>query len=317
MTVELIKRPPRNDAHHYADWMELSALLSADGEISKSDAETLLIRTYDLEPPSPEDDVDEVSEIAPGISQQTSRAELLIGDAVRQLQRRVSDYDSNYPFSLSDDHVLRRCSLTEGRATYTAFLLASCKTWIGQSQLIEKMFEKLTADAVRAWLSPLFTVRACGTAASQGSRYSGQTMAAKVSLLAEDLRDTVVPGGGDQFRAGNSGDGGLDVVGWRPWKDKNDGSLAVFVQATTTPDFKSKWGDVHPDRWRLMLKLRSHPVPVLSIPFHFRSATGEWFQDNEVLSILLDRLRLVQLLSGTSSTAVVEFLERVKDVPLS
>src|SRR5579863_4116990 len=108
----MTRRPPKRDSHHYADWIELSVLLSPDREFSRAEAIRDLTRTYDVDG-AEETDLDLDDETAPGISRTTGPPTRNVDDAFRQLDRRQVDFDSSYPFRLSGDRErleLRRAS---------------------------------------------------------------------------------------------------------------------------------------------------------------------------------------------------------------
>jgi hypothetical protein len=308
----LLRRPARSDSHHYADWLELSTLLNFETQFSRADAARDLLRTFEVDDQTDDEENEEIEEVAPGVSGREARVNRYIEDAVRQILRRLQDYGASYPFELSADRdviSLRRPS--RARSVYLALLLASCKVWIAQSRLIETSFEELTHEAVRQWLGREFEIHACGTSTVGESRYARRSMKDKVELLAEDLGAELVPGVVDKFRPGDSGDGGLDVVAWHSRLDGSNGNLCLFVQATTSPRFEGKWNDVQPDRWRQLLFMKAQAVPVLAVPFSFRDTEGQWSNPGEVQSILLDRLRLTRLLVKSSTDSCHEFVEQI------
>jgi hypothetical protein len=306
VTFQLNRRPARSDSHHYADWIELCVLRSGEGEFSRADAIQRLLETYEVDGP-PDDDVELDAElieaVAPGQSATQARANRHVEDAIRQIERRVQDFAAAYPFVLSADRdVITKRRSSKERSTYIALLLASSKKWIsGANSDIEQTFEVFTANAVTQWLGGGFVVHGCGTAAAAGTRYERQPMPQKLRKLSEDLRAPVAPDGGNHFRAGDSGDGGLDVVAWKSPIDQANGNLAVFVQATTAARFDGKWGDVQDSKWRQRLAMKSAAVPVLAVPFAFRDTAGGWYMPAEIQSVLLDRLRLVRLIGKDPS----------------
>ena len=149
--LDLERKPPRAESHHYADWVELKTLISNEGEVNRSDLAKDLGIIFDLEG-GPEDSGDSEldEEVEPGAARYQTKIDGYLEDAIRQIERRTVDFSQFYPFELSEDRrTIRKLRTSKSRDTYLALLLASCKRWVGQSKVIEDAFEELSFHAVK------------------------------------------------------------------------------------------------------------------------------------------------------------------------
>jgi hypothetical protein len=100
---------------------------------------------------------------------------------------------------------------------------------------------------------------------------------------------------GAAYRPPRRKDGGVDVVAWRPFRDRRNGFPVYLVQVTCERNFAHKIYDVDLRLWSGWLNLDSDPVSVLAVPTTI-SPGEEW---NEVSSrvVVLERIRICELLS--------------------
>lgn len=218
-----------------------------------------------------------------------------IDDVFRHLAYRATVFGNGYPFEVQGAALVRRAT-SELRRFYDFLLIASGKQWVdtqGDRKRLEKAFERVAAAAVRRWL-PGTEVHVFGTSRRNHDHFNGN-LPKRILTLAQDINEQRLLDDA-AYRAGNYGDGGLDVVGWRKPLDTAAGTLVVFAQATTERQWAHKQSDASFDKWRQRLTLKAHPLEVLSIPYCFRTPDGGWYLDSEVYTILLDRVRLIALL---------------------
>lgn len=100
---------------------------------------------------------------------------------------------------------------------------------------------------------------------------------------------------GEAYRPPRRKDGGVDVVAWRPFRDRRNGFPVYLVQVTCERNFAHKIYDVDLRLWSGWLNLDADPVSVLAVPTTI-SPGEEW---NEVSSrvVVLERIRICELLS--------------------
>lgn len=100
---------------------------------------------------------------------------------------------------------------------------------------------------------------------------------------------------GEAYRPPRRKDGGVDVVAWRPFRDRRNGFPVYLVQVTCERNYSHKIYDVDLRLWSGWLNLDADPVSVLAVPTTI-SPGEEW---NEISSrvVVLERTRICELLS--------------------
>ncbi len=93
-------------------------------------------------------------------------------------------------------------------------------------------------------------------------------------------------------------DGGVDVVAWRPFRDRRSGFAVLLCQCTVQVQWTGKGKDIIVDKWRAWLSLGKDPVTALAVPFVAASALSQWDDIRRTVHIPLDRLRLCELLGA-------------------
>ena len=122
---------------------------------------------------------------------------------------------------------------------------------------------------------------------------------------------------GDSYRPPKRKDGGVDVIGWKPFPDNKSGMPVLFVQCTLQRDFTDKAADIELRHWSGWIKLQTPPTTVLAIPGHV--AGHEKWEEISARSMILDRFRLAGLIGTPTETDSVEGLRettqnRIKQV---
>lgn len=293
----------------WADWLELLCLVNADGLVSKEDAldrmgeQAALNADADVDGAALDDEEENLRDEEPPLAsvadrRRVDRRRLRIDDAFRHLEYRQRSYGTCYPFELGPlgTTLRRRPRLTNPNRFYIYLLCAASRERFQRQadrRRLDKSFEQLGAEVLRRWLPGGTEVHVFGTSAGAAGRYHGQ-LPAKVKQLADDLNEerllTEV-----EYRRGNVGDGGVDVVGWIPPLDRASGTLVVFAQASTERNWPHKQSDSSFDRWRHMVTLCAVPLNLMLVPFCFRRPDGDWFLRSEIRSIVMDRHRLTRL----------------------
>jgi hypothetical protein len=103
---------------------------------------------------------------------------------------------------------------------------------------------------------------------------------------------------GEAYRPPRRKDGGVDVVAWRPFKDRRNGFPVYLVQVTCERSYSHKIYDVDLRLWSGWLNLDADPISVLAVPTTI-SPGEEW---NEISSrvVVLERVRICELLSDSA-----------------
>ena len=102
---------------------------------------------------------------------------------------------------------------------------------------------------------------------------------------------------GEAYRPPRRKDGGVDVVAWRPFKDRRNGFPVYLVQVTCERNYSHKIYDVDLRLWSGWLNLDADPTSIIAVPSTI-SPGEEW---NEISSrvVVLERIRICELLSET------------------
>jgi len=163
----------------------------------------------------------------------------------------------------------------------------------------DELFDDLVLDALKRYIGPAGLGVRFGAPAS-GARPKNFQEA--VAWLARQLN---LPLGAGRARK-TGGDGGLDVIVWRPFRDRRAGYLIVLAQCTVQNDWIGKARDIARDVWRGWIDLGKDPHLVLAIPFVVSSSYDKWDELRRTVHAVLDRLRLCELLEGQALARATE-----------
>ena len=217
-----------------ADWVELEALLAADGNTSQED----LARAYHQ---------------ARGVSQQRSRDHA--HDVFRELADRVESCGdpttSGYPFVISEDNLLlsRVASHTQQRFLVYKFLLLVTRADMSARNRTEagidatKVFERLCVYVLQEFWgkSGQCGTMLIGTASEVGD---GEGFEGVINKLCKSLYEGA--GWKQNARKPKGGDGGLDVAVWRRFSDRRNGALVGFAQCKTGENWRKSRTQLQP-----------------------------------------------------------------------
>lgn len=293
MISNLNNLPKNYDTHHWADYIEILCLADKAGEVSIAD---ILDRVKEIK------DLERVSANIPGVGK-AELDDIWQNRALEWFEHfpyRIEAFNSSYPFNLSDDGktLIRKRPIASLRKLYIFFLLSS------NLRCLEKVFYNRFAGAFEyACLTALNEYMSDGSKVymfgkniyNNQSRYSGQLWS-KILRLASDLGEKVIVEE-EEFNPTDTGDNGLDVVGWVPFKDSAQGRLLVFSQCTCRPDWEGKQYQSSPMNWSNIISFTAPPANFMFIPYCFRKPSGGWYKIRDIKeTTLIDRERLITLL---------------------
>lgn len=288
--------PRRDDGHHkWADYIELLCVQNIDGEVST---------TYIIDRITEGNVLDiagNVLDIA-GEYQASELSTRWVTDAedwFRHLQFRQEIFQDFYPFILTDsgDTLQLKAHLSSKHYLYIYLLLSSNLSYTdgGTRHTLTNDFEYLCSVALKNCL-PNWNIYIFGKGKFSHDRYRGNIWT-KLNQLAKDINDILLVKESD-LKPTSTGDEGLDIVGWVKGDDLS-GIFVFFCQCACTEDWVNKQHTVSFSSWRQKLKLMAGNSSLTCIPFCYRTTTGEWYQQHKIETILLDRLRITQLLEST------------------
>ncbi len=99
----------------------------------------------------------------------------------------------------------------------------------------------------------------------------------------------------------NSGDDGVDLIGWRTFGDSRASQAIIFAQCAIGTDWRDKRDGVSLELWRRHIDWHSRPLKGFAIPFH-HEAGRPWRETATRAGIIFDRLRIARLVDSGSLT---------------
>lgn len=225
-------------------------------------------------------------------------------DLMRYLQFRAQILGECYPFDVLDpDLVLcRKKELTEVHRLYGYLLHSANLSFLTQVQrgALTKGFERLAYHALEQLSPPAAQVVIFGTAGNeQYKSYAGKKYE-KLSQFAEDLGTLLDESvNEDTYPDTDTGDDGLDVAAWYPFNDRATHIPLILAQAGCTSCEKSmlaKQYEVDPGLWERQIR-GVCPMSMMITPQCYRKANGGWVKPAKIVSIFIDRIRLMILLA--------------------
>lgn len=307
----------KNDLFRWADFVELSCLDDPDGEAPLSEVlreawgyETGFGAIYR------EDDFIEGTEDSENKKRPTyeDNIQTKTEDLLNHFEMRLELLEDQYPFEVNrTELVLCRKKKQPAHNLYIYLLFASNLPFLSSqdNSSLTKGFERLAYRAIKNLMPTNATIALFGTAATkqyksyQGNKYK------KICSFATDLSASVNIDS-TTYQSKDSGDGGLDVAAWVDFRDKAPNQLLVLAQAGCTcdeDDMLKKQYDVNQDKWKQRIR-GIWPINMMITPLCYRSAGGQWVKPDDIVSVFIDRIRLMRLLADQ----VTDFTN--DDIPL-
>ena len=212
------------------------------------------------------------------------------------MARRSQLLGTEYPFLVQS--VGAACRANAAECVYAALLLlavpdAPFRRRSGTLGQGAELFERVTCLAAGGIFGPETQALRFAWPSDEG-RPSGFPEA--VSWLSKRMGIPL----GTAFRPPRRQDGGVDVIAWRSFADGMPGFPTVLIQCTIERDFVQKAADVDTRLWSGWLRLEVDPLTALTIPFVV--SPGEDWNEMSSRTLVMDRLRLIRLLAGRSTT---------------
>jgi hypothetical protein len=326
--------PPTYDGHEWADYIELLCLTSKDGRVSKADVlDFIRERKKDLKegrpvegPAAEEEELEEEMEVEDAdkddedIDEETPEPALaddkwdIKGDDwFGHLEYRAGAFAEFYPFRVIKGGTVlvlsgSKSTLSVKRKLYLFLLLASNLRYLSKADQISiaSIFEVASFYALETYLPPHSKLYMFGKhPLNSGGPYSSGTLWDKLNRMAADIREGVVCEKTD-FKPSDTGDAGLDLIAWLPLEtgvEMRRGFFVMFGQCACTPKWVNKQFETHYDTWKNYMSFTVYPTRLTFIPYCFRKSTGAWYNYTKIkATVLVDRLRLINLLNGKHST---------------
>lgn len=252
-----------------ADWIETTLLVRGSAQIG----------------------LDQLHSIA---AEEVGASEATLNLGLAEMGRRQQILGNGYPFAVVDGLAVR--ALSGARfSPYSALLLMSpgspgrALIWPQPPPEMVSMFEKIVVQAMRRLLGTGAEAVRFGWPGDEGRppEFNGA-----IAWLADRMGIQA----GAAYRPPRRKDGGVDVVAWRPFRDRRSGFPVALVQCTLQEDVTPKAGDIDLRVWSGWLTLDTDPMTVLAVPGTI--PPGETWNEIALRCLILERLRIVGLLES-------------------
>jgi hypothetical protein len=263
--------PDVDDSYALADWLEVMILRTGKPQVSRAHLIDALVAMLGSSP----------QELDVPVS-------LLFGEISRR--RRIAG--GGYPLIV--DNTLIKLDVASTSEFYIFLLLISIDGPMRRANKyrdIEELFDNVVREALRGYLGPGTETLRFGWPPSEGRP---ATFAKALDWLADRVGLPV----GSGLPPSKGKDGGLDVVAWKPFKDRRSAFVLAFVQCTVQSDWHPKAKDILDHVWLSRIDTGRPVVTSLAVPFVIPKNYPKWDELRRMTNIVFDRLRLAQLLAG-------------------
>lgn len=266
-----------------ADWLEAHAIYSVQSVVHKNElaSEVLVIGDMDDEQDRADHEIEDIEDdrTGPGIR--------LTDNTAVEIERRAELCGDAYPFRFENGQ-LRWINPGMWADPYIVCLLASDRDLYVAGDDTSRIFEHLTTLAVKSMLD------GCAVRFGYPRDTMPKSIKEAVSELAQRTAATKIMG----WKIQNTDrDLGLDVVGWKPFRDQYNNVLQLYVQCATGEGWlEDKMGEPNLDMWGGYLQWGLPPVRALAIPYVVND--NRLWERQMAGRLLLDRIRIVSTLQG-------------------
>lgn len=277
-----IESPPDvSDEYTWADYLELRSLIHPDKCFSRGELGSLFTRIKST-------------------GRATKDLNEVWSDAKGFIRSRSIEFGQAYPFSLSADEdtvELNDGVLTPEQNFYLTLLICSSMAYLPAKSNIARVFEECSLVVFRRLMPDGSEVHPAWAAGGGAARYQGN-LPAKYRAIAGDIRATPTFKDRD-FKLGDHGDGGIDIVAWHPMGDSRDAIPSAFAQCgCSREDWRRKHLEASPSKLRAKLNPHHPWTTYYFMPIDLRWSDGDWANKSDFGdAIMVDRLRLVRLAS--------------------
>ncbi len=225
-----------------------------------------------------------------------------IDGLLTEISRRELNAPATYPFTLVDSVI----HFHAGHAMVGAYGYLLIAAFPGSPFRLARRFasaerglDVLTEHALRGLLSgEAQSIRFAWPPGKGDGRRPGRFPDAVV-WLAENLGLTPLNPNPNPKRK----DGGVDVVAWRPFRDGRSAFPVVLAQTTIQASFMNKAGDIWSKLWSNWISFGVEPTTALVVPHVIPMAETWWDDMRFAVNLIVDRIRLLELLEHTDVAA--------------
>jgi hypothetical protein len=294
---KLFTQTPTAEDHitELCDYLEVKSILSADNKISVNEI------VKEFQKPADEEDYDGIDDYADIIRQKIELVSF-------ECQRRAEASGNKYPFELEyHGEVIRFNGLSDNYSFLYVYLLFATRLDMNKNKKLKnidgtKILEMISSEISKSYFGNKSQSFVVGTSMRGGFKY-------KVNELCKLI------GEGIQFVNANEGpvdenDGGLDIVVWIDFSDKNPSKFLAFGQCKTGTNWEKHIKELDPEAF---CKLWFSKQPVLTPLRIFFIADvlqrERWYKTVVYAGLFFDRLRLVDYMPETIPDELLSSLQ--------
>ena len=280
----------------HADWLELTAIITADSESSGHDLTNVISRAGSIDAAREADELDDDEPLDEPVEGEDDELEAIADAAFEVLADRGEVVGAPYPFSV-DGSVL---TAKEGAESSPYVFLAALTHFgplLNGATEGASLFERISAAALVEYLGGTGAARSYDFGAPRRDRPASFRQA--IDELCQEMGE----GGGcrvTRIKVAEMKDAGLDLVAWSPFGDGRPNQLSVFGQCAAGENWRNKISELQPDQfcrswmWEppALRPLAAFFVPRQIGPPHWETDALHGQQ------LLFDRLRIARLLGG-------------------
>lgn len=278
-----------------------------------------ILRRLSGEPPPVDVEGTEVPEVAEKTAE-TTRVDRLL----QEIQQRAEQAPDVYPFDIDDGVVVRAAKAGAGCYVFMLWLSREDapfrKTSVGRDE-VERPWDELAQAALEVLVGPhgdsrLFAQRYGLAEPTDEIRPTGfpeaiEWLRGHLKLIKGQEPPTgVETDDSDEDQdtpARTYNDGGADVIAWRHFRDGRAGFPIVIAQCTIQLKWRNKSRDVSLELWRSWIDFPARPQKALVIPFAPTIDARLWRDRTRQAGMLLDRLRVSELLGHMDEERLSSF----------
>ena len=236
----------------------------------------------------------------------TNLNEVQISSGLKVMERRQFLLQDKYPFTVNDLAVVFKENLAISLYTYLLYITrpANAVPWqsVSPTQQESDLFEEVVSLTLKDYLGPASEAIPFGWPSKYGRP---EQFPQAIDWLAQKMSVRL----GLAFRPPRRKDGGVDVVAWKPFKDRRSGFPIYLVQCTLQREFVSKARDIDLRHWAGWLDMDRDPITILAIPRAI--ANGELWNEATANSIIFERVRIVDSCNSPLPEGQVEYAEKL------
>lgn len=285
MSSRITSPSASSDYTAQADWLELKALGTADGNSSFQDFVAEVRR---------DGSTDAVQDSRDALVDTRGETSERLADAVfSELEERARAAGDGYPFSVGNQAIQLHSDALNSASTYIFLLLLSRfgpKAGVGSHVRPERDFEDISLAAAESYF---------GRNHHDGSylfAFPRRTNAAGFPAAVDELSLRLGEGGGAKpvTPAAQQKDAHLDLVVWHGFADKRPGQMIAFGQCAAGAEWTTKLSELPETRsWGQAWMLQPPSVPAVRMFFvPHRPTREEWETRSIIGGILFERCRI-------------------------